>query len=52
MPLGDKYFEDDITGSLTVSYGSRQVQQLYLFSQVISQSENICVRIHPILAAR
>ena len=35
MPLGEKFFEDDLTGSLTVSHGSRTVQELYLFSQVI-----------------
>ena len=34
LPLGDKFFEDDITGNLKVSYGSLQVQQLFLFNQV------------------
>ena len=45
MPLGDKYFEDDITGSLTVSYGSRQVQELYLFSQVIVAGTYSCANL-------
>ena len=47
MPLGDKYFEDEITGSLTVSYGSRQVQELYLFSQVIFRTAKYsCGNLH------